>query len=263
MKTPRGFFIPALFFRFNLFFVSPRVLQTLFWLPVSGFLRVFGGLNFEGRENIPKHKSGTIFASNHISKLDPFLVPATMNPLSSFMPMFYVSRERDFYEVEGPTKYLYGGLPFKLVGAHPVIPKNKNYAQMLAAHIGLLLAGKSIYIFPEGGLNRTRKLVRNGQPGVAYLLWATGCPVIPVAVHGHKGIRPRDFFLFQKKITVLYGKPITKEELFGTGDSAEPPTHDELIIAAEKIMARVRDLLVAHGVQESEDPQEVELSVKS
>lgn len=254
MRMPKGFFLPSLFFSGNLFLVAPRILQTIVWPIVWIFLKIFGRLTPTGKENLRGCKRGAIFAVNHVSELDPFLIPTALGPLSPLMPMFYVSRERDFYEIRGITRHLYGGFVFRIFGAYPAIPKIKNYDLMLPHHIKILQSGRSICIFPEGELNRSDELLKKGQLGVAYLCWKTGSPVIPTAVYGHKGMSWGDFLAFRRKVVVSYGQPISKESLFGARNSIEPPTHDELIAAVDIIMSCIRVQLVACGARTSAVP---------
>lgn len=242
----------------NFFLITPFLLQTVLWPIMWVILRMFGRISITGRENLRGCDGGAIFAVNHSSQFDPILIPATLNPFSALMPMFYLAREREFYKKRGPIQYIYGGLFFKIWGAYPVtVGTGGNYEHALRHHIEILARGQSVCIFPEGGRNLSGK-VGEGKPGVAYLLCRTGRPVIPVAIHGHNGMYPTAFFARKHSITISYGKPITREELFSTstyrrqtshvlrhssGDpSVDSPTRDELTLATQKIMSRIREM---------------------
>lgn len=224
----------------NFFSITPFILQTFVWPFTWVALRVFGKVKIIGKENIRGHKNGAIFAVNHSSQFDPILIPATLNPFSALMPMFYLSRDRDFYEVDGLLQYIYGGIFFKIWGAYPVTVGVKDYEYALRHHIDNLLRGQSACIFPEGGKSLTAE-VGEGKPGVAYLLWRTGRMVIPVAIRGHHKMGPVQFFSRKHSIVVSYGKPITKEEIFGN-NIKETPTQDELKSATAVIMSRIREM---------------------
>jgi len=224
--------------------ICTLILQSLMWPLFRFSLLSFGNLRIKGSEHIRGHKAGAIIAANHSTQLDPFLIPATLNPLSSLMPMHYVSRERDFYEIRGLSRYIYGGLVFKIFGAYSATVGMKDFEKMLANHIELLCKGRSVCIFPEGGINKSGELSR-GKPGVAYLLWRTGRPIIPAVIYGHTQIKAREFFSRSRNIVVSYGAPITKEGIFGPNADAIVPTHDELIEAAQIIMSRIRELQVS------------------
>lgn len=227
----------------NFFVITPFLLQTLTWPMMWVVLRVFGKIIIIGKENIRGHKNGAIFAVNHSSQFDPILIPATLNPFSALMPMFYLAREREFYEVSGLMQYIYGGIFFKIWGAYPVTVGTKgNYEFALRSHIEILERGQSVCIFPEGGKMPDAK-IGEGKPGVAYLAWRTGRVVIPVSIHGHHKMGPREFFSRKHSIVVSYGKPITREELFGKDINVTiPPTHESLKTASNHIMSRIREM---------------------
>lgn len=232
----------------NLFAITPFLLQTLVYPFTWVSLRLFAKIRILGKENIRGHKHGAIFAVNHSSELDPILIPATLEPFSRLMPMFYLARESSFYEKNGLAKYIYGGMFFKLWGAYPVtVGTGGDYEHALRHHIKILERGKSICIFPEGGKTKNGE-IGEGKPGVAYLLWRTGRPVIPVAIRGHYQMNPRGFLARKHSITVSYGVPITREELFNSGSrrlsltDAGSPSREELKSAAQIIMARIREM---------------------
>ena len=145
---------------------SPFILQTLVWIPTWFVLTLCGRFRKYGRENLKGLSRGVIFAANHGSELDPILVPASLNPFSAVMPIFYVAREREFYEKDGFSKYIYGGFWFKLWGAYPAYMGKKDYAFSLQEHIKILNAGKSLLVFPEGEKTKNGE-VGNGKGGVA------------------------------------------------------------------------------------------------
>lgn len=225
----------------NFFSITPFLLQTSLWPTMWVVLWWFGKITILGKENIRGHENGAIFAVNHSSQFDPILIPATLNPFSALMPMFYLAREREFYDVTGLTQYIYGGIFFKIWGAYPVTVGTGDYEHALRHHIKILGRGQSICIFPEGGLNKSG-VVGEGKPGVAYLAWRTGRHIIPVAIHGHDQMGPRDFFSRKHSLTVSYGKPITKEELFGNVADIAPPTQEQLKSATKIIMSRIREM---------------------
>lgn len=224
--------------------VCTHILQSLMWPLFRLLFLSFGNLQIKGKEHVLGHSAGAIFAVNHSSQLDPFLIPATLGPLSSLMPMHYVSRTRDFYEIRGLSRYIYGGLVFKILGAYPATVGMKDFEKMLANHIELLRIGRSVCIFPEGGIGKSGELCQ-GKPGVAYLLWRTGRPIIPAAIHGHAQMSIRGFLSRSRNIVVSYGAPITRAEIFGPNADAVVPTHDELIAATQIVMSRIREIQVS------------------
>lgn len=226
----------------NFFSWSPSILQTFVYPFTWVTLHLFARIRIVGREKLKGLKHGAIFAVNHSSELDPILIPATLNPFSRLMPMFYIARESSFYEKSGFAKYFYSGTFFKIWGAYPVtVGTGGDYEHALRHHIKILERGQSICIFPEGGKTKNGE-IGEGKPGVAYLLWRTGRPVIPVAIHGHYQMHPRGFLTRKHSITVSYGKPITKKELFGANTGADSPSREELKSATQIIMSRIREM---------------------
>lgn len=219
-------------------YLSPFILQTFVWIPTWLVLTLYGHFRKHGRENLKGLSRGVIFAANHGSELDPILVPASLNPFSSVMPIFYVAREREFYEKDGVTKYIYGGFWFKLWGAYPAYTGKKDYAFSLQEHIKILNAGKSILMFPEGEKTKNGE-VGNGKGGVAFLSHATGVPIVPVAMSGHFKMRPVDFILRRRKIIIRYGKPLYPKDLFPNTANV---TVEDYKHAAQLVMQKVSEL---------------------
>jgi 1-acyl-sn-glycerol-3-phosphate acyltransferase len=226
----------------NSYSFLPFILQTLMWFFARPTLWIFGRLQVFGKENLYE-LSNTIIAANHLSDLDPILIPATLGPRSPLMPVFSVALERSFYNRPWPLNYLYGGTLFNMLGAYAVsIGTKGDYEHILASHIHILEKGGTVGIFPEGGRNLEGE-VGEGKVGVAFLLWRTGVPVVPVAVRGHHEMFARDFFFRDHSINVSYGKPITREELFGPKNEKNvPPTQEELKAATAVIMSRIREM---------------------
>lgn len=223
----------------NSYTFLPFVLQTMMWLVARPLLWVFTGITVSGKEHTQGLKNALI-AVNHLSDLDPILIPATLGPFSPLMPVFSVALERSFYKRPWPLNYLYGGVVFNMLGAYSVAIGTKgDYEHTLKSHIRILEQGGSVGIFPEGKRNQDG-VVGEGKVGTAYLLWRTGVPVVPVAVHGHYRMYPRNFFARSHTIAVMYGEPITRKELFGDDAIQRTPTQEELKRATDVIMSRIR-----------------------
>jgi len=234
-------------------------LQAFYWPYWRFVMFFFGHLRVVGLKKIAQEKRGAIFAGNHSSQLDPFLVPTALSPRSPLMPMHFVSRERGFYDVQGIARYAYGGLIFRIWGAYPVLVKEEEYETKLVHHISILLNGGSVCIFPEGVLSKDGS-VGKGKPGVAYLLWRTGKPVIPVAITGHHNMGPYGFFMRRHRLVVMFGEPISREEIFGAMDLSVQPTRDQLVSATEIIMSRVREMVSSLNPKEATETSGLQVS---
>lgn len=217
----------------------PFALQNLIWPPTRLALKFFVDFEVIGLENIAKLEGPIIFAANHTGELDVILVPAALPFLSRLSPMYYVAKRREFYEKEGPISFIYGGGFFRLWGAYPLREGLKNYAMSLNMHVAILRLGKSLLIFPEGGIPKDRKL-GSAHGGVAFLSKEADAPIVPIAVKGVREISMKDFWARKKKITLTFGKPIYPNELFVGKTDVTP---EEYKAAAQKVMDKIGEML--------------------
>ena len=150
-----------------------------YWL-VRAILQPFFHLYFRlsriGREHIPAD-GPVIFAANHRSFLDPFVIGTMMR-----RPIYYVAKKELF--ANRVQAWLLNAL-----GAFPVDRGNADQSMVETAK-AILARGDCVLIFPEG----TR--VRPGPPGpakrgVGRLALETGAPVVPIAVIGTTDDSPR------------------------------------------------------------------------
>ena len=228
----------------RLFYITPFILQGLIWLPTRLALSVFGRLEIRGLHNLTKVHENVIFASNHTSELDVFVIASSVPFWSHFSPLCFVSRENKFYDTSGWRRHLYGGAIFKLWGAQPVHAGLHDYEKSLANHIYLLQDGKSVLLFPEGHIT-TDGSVQSARGGVAFLASHVGCTIIPVGISGAYGMSLSDFLFRRRTIIVRFGEPIYPEEL----DIAVRQDHDaessENVYKREAtyIMEKVKDML--------------------
>ncbi len=196
-------------------------------------------------------RGAVIFASNHTSELDPILLPAAMSMFSRFLPMFYVSREKNFYDSSHPLKRLfYGGLFFEFWGAYRTHVGLHDYETSLQAHLEILERGHSLSIFPEGKKSFDG-IPHEGKGGAAFLSRKTNAPVVPVAISGTFKTSLLDFLLFKKHFRITFGKPIYPNELFArlhtsthgqAGKEIRDP-HDYKVLVNKSIMPRILEMM--------------------
>jgi glycerol-3-phosphate dehydrogenase (NAD(P)+) len=168
----------------------------VYWL-VRAVLQPFFHLYFRlsriGREHIPVD-GPVIFAANHRSFLDPFVIGTMMR-----RPIYYVAK-KELFENRLQAWFL------NSLGAFPVDRGNADQSMVETAK-AILARGDAVLIFPEG----TR--VRPGPPGqakrgVGRLALETGAPVVPVAVIGTTDVR-RGWRIRPRKIRIRAGRPLT------------------------------------------------------
>lgn len=227
--------------------IFPFIFQTIVWIPTRFALWFFIRFRVEGTEHLKGFGCNALIAANHQSELDPILVPASLNPFSKLMPMFYISRERDFYEKTGWKRYIYGGLLFKLWGAYPAFIGKGNYEAALVHHLALLRLGKTILVFPEGGKTKDG-FIHDGKGGITYLAHMTDTPIIPLSMSGHYHMTWKDFFLRRRSVTMAYGKPLLVRNLL------PDPLHvvlradrDDYLHAAQMVMKAIRELYAKYA----------------
>jgi 1-acyl-sn-glycerol-3-phosphate acyltransferase len=221
------------------YFLSPLILQKLIWIPTNLALGVFGSMEIYGLENLRGLDTNVIFALNHASELDVFLLPAALPFFSKFSPMFYTSREKDFYVNSGWRRHFYGGSFFKAWGAYPVTPGLNDYGASLKNQLAILRDGGSICIFPEGGVTKDGNM-RPAKGGVAHLSYASKLPIIPVRLGGTYKLRLTDFLFCRRKLSIAFGAPI-----WDVTQAPRIPPYDVFKNYAEGIMTQIKKLPVA------------------
>jgi 1-acyl-sn-glycerol-3-phosphate acyltransferase len=167
----------------------------VYWVS-RAFVQPFSHLYFRlsriGMENIPK-SGPIIFASNHRSFLDPFVIALLIR-----RPMYYVAKKELF------RNRLYAWF-LNSLGAFPV-DRGAADADMLATAKAILERGDPVLMFPEGTRTRPGALGRPKR-GVGRLALETGAPVVPVAAIGTEAVR-RGWRIRPHKIRIRAGKPL-------------------------------------------------------
>ncbi|MGI5158137.1 lysophospholipid acyltransferase family protein [Microbispora sp. CA-102843] len=152
----------------------------------------------EGLEHVPAH-GPAILASNHLSVLDSFFMPAVVPR----MVRFVAKKE---YFTGNPLVAAW----MRAMGAMEIDRENVSAAQdMLDAAVEVLKAGELFGIYPEGTRSPDGRLYR-GKVGVAWLSLTTGAPVVPVAMLGTEKVLPPGTSVPRlHSIGVRFGEPMT------------------------------------------------------
>jgi len=224
------------------YFHIPLFFQKLIWIPTRLLLIVCGRLRVRGLENLQDIRVPVIFATNHSSEIDPFMVPASLPFFSRFSPLFYAVREKSFYDTNGWRQYLFNGWFINMWGGYSVATGLRDYEKALAEHISILRAGGSFCVFPEGGITRDGH-IQPAKGGISFLAHSAPCVVVPVAISGVYGMSVADFFLRKRKITVTFGKPINPNELYAHIEQPHTPGESVWKKEADYIMKKVGELL--------------------
>lgn len=184
------------------------IIQIIFRI----FLKIFFNFKITGIDEVTKileknkkHKKGIIFAANHISEWDSFMIRFALPFILPIMPFYYVSMTKEHYRRFGWRSFFYGGFFFKLVGAYPAYTGIRDYQVSLINHIQLLEKGNAICIFPEGKMGPEHYREGEAKGGVGFLSEYTKTNIIPVQIKGLKNISWSNVFRFKKPIIeVIY-----------------------------------------------------------
>lgn len=175
-----------------------------------------------GSANVPA-TGPVILAPNHFSQWDHFFAGVYIRRKARFMA------KSQLFTNPVITWILYHG------GAFPVRRGHRDEEAFNTAH-AILERGGCMLMYPEGGRSRSGGL-GEPRPGVGRLALETGVPVIPVAIHGSKGVRGWKRLRFPK-VTIQYGEPMS----FGVVDN---PTREQQLEVATQVFDGVRGMYTA------------------
>jgi 1-acyl-sn-glycerol-3-phosphate acyltransferase len=179
------------------------VLYTIGMYTAAPAIRAIWRPKVEGLEHVPA-TGGAIFAGNHLSVADEFLLGAVIT-----RPIAFWAKE-DYFTGTGVTGMFFKTLMNGL-GAIPVHRAGGRAA--LSAFddaIPHLQGGGLVCVYPEGTRSPDGRLYR-GRTGAARLALAAGVPIIPVGFLGTEKIQPIGQVMPSLKrvdVTVRFAKPI-------------------------------------------------------
>lgn len=218
----------------------PELMRSLL-VPLS---RLAFRPTIEGREHVPR-RGAVILAANHLSFLDSFVIPL-------FAPRPVVFLAKDEYFTGTGVKGWLSRTTLTGIGAVGV-PRGAHRAAQAALEtaLGQLAEGRAFGIHPEGSRSRDGRLYR-GRTGVAWLAFASGAPVVPVAVIGTDRIQPIGARLPRPgRITVRFGEPLRFAPPTGSAGRARRQATDEIMDAIHRLSGQVR----ADAYNELSNPQ--------
>ncbi|HQO57451.1 MAG TPA: lysophospholipid acyltransferase family protein [Candidatus Omnitrophota bacterium] len=157
------------------------------------FSKIFFPFTTEGRKHIPSQGS-YIFASNHLSYLDPLIIG-----LSVWRRISYMAKKSLF------TNPLLGWF-LRQVGTFPIRRGEPDIAALREA-LRRLKNGSPLLLFPQGTRLETGGV--KAQPGVGFLVAKSQVPIIPVFIQGSDHVLPPGARWFKRHpIRVRFGPPV-------------------------------------------------------
>lgn len=140
--------------------------------PVGAAARWFYDLDIAGRENLPD--GPYVLAANHLSFIDPVLVTLVAKQNVRYMAVASLFEASHMFD--------------RLISFFGAIPTPRDRVPIAAVRAALdeLAAGRPVGVFPEG-----RRVAQwreeTPQRGAAWLAFAAGVPLVPVAMQGSQG----------------------------------------------------------------------------
>ncbi|HCC05659.1 TPA: hypothetical protein DEP58_05180 [Patescibacteria group bacterium] len=224
----------------HIFVIPVLIIRGILWFPALFLVHFFLRMEVKGKENLKDIPNGRVlFAANHSSEIDPYAFQYSLSFPSKFVPLYFVSLTTKYYPVAkfGLRSFIYGGLFFRLMGAYPVYKGLHDYESAFVNHIKILEKNHSVLIFPEGGMQKGQ--IGEARPGFIYLAKRTKATIVPVRILGTSNLNLKSIFSFQRKITIIFGKPISHTELLG---EKEELSENELVKHAQTVMAIIKNL---------------------
>ncbi|MHA2248522.1 MAG: lysophospholipid acyltransferase family protein [Candidatus Hodarchaeales archaeon] len=199
-------------------------------------------LNIEGSEHLLNNmdliRGGSIFAGNHESVIDAFLMGLAVPSELRNKRIFFLGKKSALWRNRfwGNMMDYFGVIPVKRRGNQEVIRKGIN----------VLENKQALGIFPEGHIRYSRKELE-GKVGVARFAFETSSPVVPVGIIGTDGILPYggNWPKPGKKVSVLIGEPIFLVDWYDPRDMYDPYA---LRAATDLIMNKIRILSKGYGI---------------
>lgn len=183
-------------------------------------LNAFVRVGVAGREHLPA--SGPfLLAANHVSHFDPPLLTLAADRWIDWVAMSELYRHRWF------AAYL------RALAAIPLDRARRDRAAAVSV-LRHLRAGRTVGIFPEGGIRLGAESVLGGgamHGGACRLAVSAGVPIIPAVIVGSEKLYSAGSWLWRRRtfaVQVVFGPPLTPA-VTGEGNKAQALTLNDLL----------------------------------
>lgn len=176
----------------------------------------------EGLDRIPR--GNYILAANHLGRLDPFLILATLPPQPRIHFLAAWETARDSPWKRFLNTYLGGVIPVRR-------GRGALDADAIRAVVDVLEDGGIVALFPEGAYGRVEgRLRRPLRHGAAHFAFASGRPILPVGLGG------TSYLHWDRRFVVRIGQPIEVERQARPSDPAIRRLTDTVADALERLI---------------------------
>lgn len=171
-------------------------------------MRLYNRYESVGSHHVPR-EGGCIIAANHASFLDPPAVSVGV----THREVSYMARDSLFHnKLLAWVMYKFAVIP---------ISRDRGDVGALKKGIQTLKSGRCIGLFPEGTRTPDGEL-QTAKGGIGFLIAKAGVPVVPAYIQGSYQAWSRNAkIIHPAKLRVIYGPPLTTEELAAMGNSKE------------------------------------------
>ncbi len=190
---------------------------------------LLGLFRVEGREHFPR-SGGVLVCPNHVSTVDPPMVPAFI-PRSDSWSM----AKAEYFERPSFTNWL-----FTNYHAFPVVRHSADRRALKRAS-DILREGHVLVVYPEGTRIETGGLER-AEPGAGFLAQKLEVPVVPVALVGTRECFPKGARWPRRvPVRMIVGRPFRLPAR--TDEGAKVSAQD----ATDAVMLSIAELLPPDG----------------
>jgi len=192
---------------------------------VRALARLLFHLSATGLERLP-HDGPAVVVSNHVSWLDPILLPLVLPRKPGFLAM------EELWRMPGV------GWVMRAYGPRAIpLDRGTLGTTALRRALRVLQDGALLIVFPEGGISPDGQL-RPFHPGAALLAARAGAPLVPIAIVGTREALPLGRIVPRlRPVTVRVGAPV-----------APPgPDREDLERATAETAARIQTMLDARA----------------
>ena len=202
------------------FWAPVRLIRTIFQFILYPFMLIIYRLRVKGRENLSKLDEPVVFASNHTSLMDTFVILYSLplrlrRKVTTIMSIEY--HFNHFFYRTGPLwRRIMEAMGFYLLVNLFIItcPLSRTHGfKQIMENIGKIISrGWSVLIYPEGMMT-TDGSIKEFESGVGVIASDMEVPVVPVRINGlfnilRNGILPWGHMPRWPLITVSFGKPL-------------------------------------------------------